>query len=393
MKKLFVPFTLVLLLIFSGRPAARERRASRKEILKKEKKLEDVKKQIGEEKKNIKAISEKESSILGEIENINKNLVEKREELTKTEASLGALRKDVSATNNRINGLDKERKALSERLKLRMRAMYKMGRGEAIKVLFSTESSKDLGRKHKYLTMIMDSDSRLIDDYEKNLLRLKSEKMKIDALLRETETTRNLAVARKNEAEAVEREKTALLTGIKHEKGRRARTIKELEQAALDLTELLNKLRPQEEIEAPNEAPAGSGFAFMKGRLKMPVEGNVVSFYGRVKNPRFQTVTFNNGVIIEAPVGAPVKSVYDGRVIYLGWLKGYGQVLIIDNGGGFYTLFAHLSKILKEKGDVVKKGDEVGYVGDTGPTNSSGLYFEIRQRGVPRDPLPWFAKK
>ncbi|MEK7774234.1 MAG: peptidoglycan DD-metalloendopeptidase family protein, partial [Deltaproteobacteria bacterium] len=86
-------------------------------------------------------------------------------------------------------------------------------------------------------------------------------------------------------------------------------------------------------------------------------------------------------------------NVYDGKVVYVGWLKGYGQVMIIDHKGGYYTLFAYLSKVLKERGDAVKEGAEVALAGDTGPDSTQGLYFEVRHRGVPRDPLTWLAAK
>jgi len=129
----------------------------------------------------------------------------------------------------------------------------------------------------------------------------------------------------------------------------------------------------------------------MKGRLSMPVRGTVTSFFGKVEHPKFKTITFNNGIIIEAPAGSPVRSVYDGRVIYTGWLKGYGQLMILDHGEGFYTLFAHLDRFLKDRGEAVKKGESVALVGDTGPEASAGLYFEIRKRGVPEDPMNWVA--
>ncbi|MBI5344160.1 MAG: peptidoglycan DD-metalloendopeptidase family protein, partial [Deltaproteobacteria bacterium] len=86
-----------------------------------------------------------------------------------------------------------------------------------------------------------------------------------------------------------------------------------------------------------------------------------------------------------------VRSVYGGKVAYAGWLKGYGQLLIIDHGGGFFTLFARLQKILKDKGDIVEKGADIALVGDTGVDASAGLYFEIREKGVPRDPMAWLA--
>ena len=104
-------------------------------------------------------------------------------------------------------------------------------------------------------------------------------------------------------------------------------------------------------------------------------------------------MTFNNGITIEAPLGETIKSVYDGKVIYVGWLKGYGQVMIIDHKGGYYTLFAHLGRALMETGQEAAKGADVGLVGDSGPEGKAGLYFEIRQKGVPRDPMGWLSAR
>lgn len=391
MRRLIFCIPLLLFVFLAPQGGYCEKTPSKQDLLKKEKRLEDVKKQITEEKKGIKLMAEKETNILGELDNINKNLNEKREELKKIEGSLSEVQRNVASANANITRLERDRKVLSERLIKRLKAMYKMRRGEALKVLFSSDSADDLGRKHKYLTMIMDSDSELIDGYEKTLQKLGAEKKKLSSLYKDVVVSKNAAAAKKNETEALQRQKTALLNEVKSEKDRKIKTVKELEQAAAALTNLLNKLRSQGEEEAP--VPAGTGFAAMKGRLPMPVAGQVVSFYGKVKHPKFNTVTFNNGIIIDAPSGTPARSVFEGKVIYVGWLKGYGQVLIVDHKGGFYTLFAHLSRASKGKGDTVRKGEEVGLVGDTGTEAASGLYFEIRQHGVPRDPMGWLTGK
>lgn len=382
---------LMALLVFCSQASGEVKGASRQDIIKKEKRLEDVKKQIKEEKKGIKAIAEKETGILGELEAINKGLVEKREELQGAQTSLAAVQKDVSFTNSNIARIERQKRVYAERLRSRLKAIYKMRRGESMDLLFTAGTSGELGRRHKYLTMIMDRDSDIIDGFEKSIEDLGVEKKRLSVLLAEAEGVKRSVEAKKREAESLHRERVALLGEVKSEKDRRLKVVKELEQAAAELADLLARLRTEEEPEGP--ADVSSGFAAMRGRLPMPVEGQVVSEYGKVKHPKFQTVTFNNGIVIGAPVGTPVKSVYDGKVIYVGWLKGYGQVMIIDHKGGYYTLFAHLSKALKDKGDEVKKGAEVGLVGDTGSQGSAGLYFEIRQRGVPRDPSAWLAMR
>lgn len=366
--------------------------ASKQEIIKKEKRLEDVRKQIREERKEVRAISEKETNVLGELESINKSLNEKRGELRKIEGSMAAIQARIGTANRNISRLEGELKALSVRLKARLKAMYKMRRGESMQVLFSSESSRDLGRRHKYLTLIMDNDTKLISGYEKKLSELSSERASLASLQTELSASKKDIGVKSSEAEALKKNRLSLLKDIKSEKDKKEKMIQELEEAANEMAALIEKLRLSEEKEKRAEPEAGgTGFAAMKGRLRMPVKGTVVSLYGKVKHPKYQTVTFNNGIMIEAPVGSPVESVGSGKVIYEGWLKGYGEVLILDHGGGFYTLYAHLSRVLKGKGESVRAGDEIALVGDTGPTASGGLYFEIRQKGVPRDPMAWLV--
>ncbi|MFQ5737026.1 MAG: murein hydrolase activator EnvC family protein [Thermodesulfobacteriota bacterium] len=362
-------------------------KVSRHKLVGKEKTLEDVKRRIRDEKKEVRAIERKESSILGEIERIGKLISARRREIKRIGASIARIDRKIRAANARIDALEAKRRALSARLAQRLRAMYMMRRGETMDVLFSAASAADLGRKNKYLTVIMDYDSGLISEYEGNLKRLDAGKRALKGLQAELAKDRAKAVAGKREAQRLARRKSAVLRGVQREKGRREKAVSELEQAARELGDLIGNLRKE------GAGSSGSGFAAMKGRLRMPVPGKVVSLYGKVTHPKFRTITFNNGIVIEARVGRPVKSVYDGRVAYVGWLKGYGQVMIIDHGGGFYTLFAYLSEVLKKRGEKVEKGSEVALVGDTGPLASGGLYFEIRQKGVPRDPMAWLARR
>ncbi|MBI5971169.1 MAG: peptidoglycan DD-metalloendopeptidase family protein [Deltaproteobacteria bacterium] len=373
--------------VFAGEKGAR---GARQEKIKKEKKLEDVKKQIRVEKKGIKEIAKREKDILVELDEINKTLSSKGAEIKKVESSRAALDMEIASSGAGIGRLEAEKTKLKERLTRRLRAMYKMKRGEAVRALFSSSTPADLGRRHRYLTLIMDSDISLIARYEDNLKNLEAERGRMTKLTNELDSVRKDLIAKKGETETLRREKSALLKNTKYEKAYKVRLVGELEKAAVELSELLSKLRAQPSVEAAPD-PSG-GFASMKGRLPMPLSGKVASTYGRVKHPKFHTVTFNNGIIIEAPVGTPVMNIFEGRVAYAGWLRGYGQVMIIDHGAGFYTLLAHLSKMLKEKNAAVSAGVVVALAGDTGPTALAGLYFEIRQKGVPRDPLAWFVE-
>ncbi|MBI5559775.1 MAG: peptidoglycan DD-metalloendopeptidase family protein, partial [Deltaproteobacteria bacterium] len=246
----------------------------------------------------------------------------------------------------------------------------------------------DIERRYRLLTVIMDSDRKLIEEAEGNLKELGEEKERLAFLDKRLRSALASARLQKAEFERTLRQRETILSATRKEKVIYLSMERELESAEKDLLSLIEKLR-----EEGGTTLGGSGFAAMRGKLPMPVEGRIISSYGKVTNPKFNTVTFNNGVLIEASFGKPVKSVYEGKVVYVGWLKGYGEVLIIDHGGGFYTLFAHLSDVLKKRGEGVEKGEVIGLVGDSGPNNAAGLYFEVRERGVPRDPRDWIAAR
>jgi murein hydrolase activator len=131
----------------------------------------------------------------------------------------------------------------------------------------------------------------------------------------------------------------------------------------------------------------------VRGRLAWPADGKVVAEYGAQVHPRFGTKTFRNGIDIEVAEGTDIKAVYPGHVVYTGWFRGYGNLIIVDHGGEYYTLYAHAADIKVNEGDEVKQGQSIGTVGDTGSLQGPRLYFEVRHQGKPQDPAQWLRPK
>jgi septal ring factor EnvC (AmiA/AmiB activator) len=132
------------------------------------------------------------------------------------------------------------------------------------------------------------------------------------------------------------------------------------------------------------------GFGSLKGHLSMPAKGEVIGGFGRHKHPEFNSYTVSNGISIAAPIGSDIHAVYDGQVIFADYFKGYGNMVIVDHGGGYFSLYAHASRILKKVGSPVGRNEIVASVGDTDSIKGALLYFEIRFQGKPVDPAPWF---
>jgi len=131
------------------------------------------------------------------------------------------------------------------------------------------------------------------------------------------------------------------------------------------------------------------GFASQKGRMSLPVRGSVIETYGKHKNPEFNSYTFSKGLSISAGAGSEIRSIYDGTVIFAEYFKGFGNMVIVDHGGGYFSLYAHASKILKRVGSEVARNDTLATVGETDSTKGPLLYFEIRHQGKPLDPAGW----
>jgi len=150
---------------------------------------------------------------------------------------------------------------------------------------------------------------------------------------------------------------------------------------------------PQPARERPSDAqPQAEGTAFqqLKGRLLAPIKGELV---GRFGSPRSDSGLSWRGLFIQAPAGRDVKAVAAGRVVFADWLRGFGNLLILDHGDGFMSLYGNNETLLGRLGDPVRAGDTVATTGSSGGNTSTGLYFELRHQGKPFDPAGWINLK
>ncbi|HET9043014.1 MAG TPA: peptidoglycan DD-metalloendopeptidase family protein [Burkholderiales bacterium] len=141
---------------------------------------------------------------------------------------------------------------------------------------------------------------------------------------------------------------------------------------------------------AAPDAPATGAFGTLKGRLPYPVRGELAARFGASETAAAPSA---KGVFIRAPGGADVKAVAAGRVVFADWMRGYGNLLILDHGDGFLSIYGNNESVLKRVGDGVHAGDAVATVGASGGGEASGLYFETRYQGRPFDPVPWLQPK
>ncbi len=199
-------------------------------------------------------------------------------------------------------------------------------------------------------------------------------------------------------------QRTELLAYIRSKKELKRTVVNNLKQAARSLDrkikalakELADEKKAESEQAKPEQAKsdqakpvASKKFLDQKGLLMMPVKGKIVTRFGSYKNFTYNVTNFRSGIDIQADKGEPIRAVCDGKILFANWFKGYGNMVIIDHGDNYYTVYAHIEDMFKKKGDAVETGEVVATVGDSGSLNGPELYFEVRHHGKPIDPLKW----
>ena len=166
-----------------------------------------------------------------------------------------------------------------------------------------------------------------------------------------------------------------------------------MERSASRVDTLLKELEQRRKAAALRPKKGSVGSILFQGSLQWPADGDVVSFFGRQKHPSFETYIERKGIEIRTDEGSPIRAVMAGTVEYADWLRGYGLVLILDHTNGFFSLYAHASRLSRKVGEHVQAGQVIGETGDTGMTGESTLYFELREGAEPVDPLAWLARR
>ena len=355
--------------------------------------LGGIRKKIQEEREKIKDIAKKESSVVTQLHALDSSLWQKEKELKSLNQKLAAVNRKHQKANQDLGLLSETIDSQEALLMSRLVAFYKCGEQDAPHLLFASRSYDDFQSTNRYLTAILEQDRQFIDDYRRRKSAVGDTRKQLREDEEELKVLKKKAEQKKAEIQQDLLQKGKLLNSVRQEKQIHLASVKDLEAASSRLQGLINRLEKelQERAREKTFSTPAKGFGALRGRLPFPVKGRVLSTFGRNENPQFKTFTVQKGIEIEAPSGAGIRAVHEGRILYSDWFKGYGKILIIDHGEGYYTLSGHASALLKEVGEEVHAREVVALVGDTGSLKGPCLYFEIRQRGKPLDPMEWLA--
>jgi septal ring factor EnvC (AmiA/AmiB activator) len=352
-----------------------------------------------EKKQKIRKAGKRERSVLGEIEKIEKAIQTQDAELSREQRRLRESEAALADVEKNTAMVEQDLSRLKASYRDRVRALYKMGRSGYAVGIFSSGSMTAAVKRVKYLEIVAAQDRSVIAEYLKALDSLSRQQAEIAGRKEEISRRRQEIRSRQDGLAEQRKKKSTLLSSVRREKELYEQVLDELEESSKDLWALI-KREEEEKRKTARSAPARPGTATPpsaalsgRGRLPWPVNGKVVTPYGKQRHPQFGTIVFRRGIEIEVREGEPVRAVSSGQVAYADWYKGYGKLLILEHSAGFYSLYGYLSRLDLKKGDAVAAGQMIGLAGDTGGLKGSKLYFEIRRHGEAEDPLAWLAPK
>ena len=363
---------------------------------------------LAAERAQVAQLAEKEVGLLGQLAGLERLIELEGRQLKAATARLRVGARRLQTGEDRLSRAEDDLAARTRALGPRLTARYRMGREGWLRFLLGARSIGDVLRRRRLLTALVAHDIDSLAGMRKSADEAREARDELQAARDALARSAAVETDRRRELNArIDQQKT-LLASVQDERSGHEQAVRELEEAAQALSKKLADLsagrapeeqKPAAEVEKPKEdgepqAQAAAPFKKLRGKLLFPVEGGRVEVrFGRRRDPRFGTITLQRGIDVRAPEGTLVRAPGAGRVVHAGWFKGYGNLVIIDHGQGYYSLMAHLAGLHKAVGDSVRAGEGVGTVGDTGSLKGPYLYYELRDGQKPLDPDRWLSRK
>jgi septal ring factor EnvC (AmiA/AmiB activator) len=362
---------------------------SQEEVADYEKRLQEIATQIDDLKTQIKRGETKKTSILNQLDKIsfNKRLIKK--EISLYDIQMKKANAELSALNRKIpelrTKLEKEKESIGKILTI----LYKYGRIDFIDFIIEADDMGSLLQGNKHLVLLAQQQDQIVADYLQTLNELNAAEKNLEEKKQQLSEFLQGAGQKKQDLEAEEKKDRDLLRQIDQNKTTHMKTMDELQDRAEQLQNLMKRILNSKIPPTITLIPLYE----KKGSLPWPITGRVVTRFGLQRHPRFNTTTMNNGVEISPRKDMFVKCIHPGTVAYTDNFQGYGNLLIVDHGMSYYTLYGHCSDFLVKKGDSVQADQSIAVVGDYSSLKGKTLYFEIRYKTKPLNPLQWLKRR
>ncbi len=395
--------------------------------------LEATRQDIGELKKLLGKLQEEKSGV-------QKDLRSTETDIGKLEKQVEELQKELKKSEGELLRLDSEKKKLNSAkveqqrlIAIQARAAYQGGRQEYLKMLLNQQHPEKFARTLTYYDYLSQARLEQLKGFNETLRQLANVKADINQQQAQLLTQKSDLDSQRAELDKVKAERQQVLAKLNKDVKDRDQKLQAREQDQADLAKVLKTIEEtlarqareaeaarqkallaQQEAERKRQREAesvvtdaprkpvkstpgalvssagvsyGGPFSQARGKLPWPVDGRLLARFGESRGDDARTKW--DGVMISAGAGTQVHAVHGGRVVFADWLRGAGQLVILDHGNGYLSLYGHNQTLLKSAGDIVKAGEVISTVGNSGGQATPALYFAIRQQGRPSDPAQW----
>ena len=342
--------------------------------------LNQVQQAIAKQQAALKDTNKQRASILAQLKKDDKEIASIAKALNKTERSLEETAEKLVSLRKQEKQLIRDKKSQEALLGQQLRAAYSSGQHDYLKLLLNQEDASNVQRTLTYYQYLNNARIGEIEAFSATIEELAQVQQEYQS---KTEQLNQLKVQQEQQQ-----------TGLKQQTAKRAKSVAQLNKTIESSNEKLARLQQEEQslVSALKELeklarkkPELKGLKHLRNKLTWPVKGRHLSRFGTRKQGYLKW----KGVMIAAPVGRTVTTIHSGTVLFADWLKGYGLVIVIDNGEGYMSLYGHNQTLLKSVGDQVESGEPISLAGQSGGRAESGLYFEIRHQGKAVNPRLW----
>ncbi len=345
--------------------------------------LHQIRQRIEQTNKSLEVQQRHELSLLRDLALINTSLQE-------IDRRIRDLRKEQKRGKKKISkvrgGIDQGRRELrhqERKLQKRLVSLYKEGNTGILKVLFSSNSPMELAEQYEYLSRILENDKEMMAAFRGVIKQQQARLADLERLQKQQQRHLSEERLEREDAHSARQLQAQLLSKVRLDKSQLQAELQNLKENARRLKNLVKNLS--------RKKLGGLGsFSAQKGKLPWPLKGTLLVGFGTQKNPQLGTLYESHGIEIAASRDVKIHAVASGKVVFASWFKGYGNLLIVSHDGGYHTLYARADSLLKQVGERVEVGEPVAV---TGLPGEQGIYFEVRQKGAPVNPLSWLQRR
>jgi septal ring factor EnvC (AmiA/AmiB activator) len=349
-------------------------------------KLAAINTEIDEINRKLSGLKGKEKSLLNEIYSIELQYEKALIENNKLKLQLRHAGQAIKTKNTEKKQLEKNIAGSKINLRKILRILYKIGGNSYLKLFIRVDSLEQLFHNYRLFTALIGRQSAELEILRTNINRLNQVKQELQASYDQLKSYQQKKEQKVRRIRSLKQGKLNLIGNINNDRKKYLQLLEELRGEASRINEIISgqpSKRPMRTLDLKR----------LKGRLRWPLRGKVVSSFGKKRSTRFDTYIIENGIKIKPSGSANVRSVYSGEVVFADYFGGYGKVVIVQHSKHLFSVYGHCEKIFKKKGESVEEGELISIAGDSGSTVGRVLYFEIRAQSNAQNPTLWLRKR